>query len=248
MARGGGGAGQRWEVHLAPTDRPHARCRPSAFCVRVPDMSKRKSGELSPSYLHPLSVPLIRDTTYNILFRDKSDVKRTIQTFRYAVQLLKHMDPPSESMFECCANAGFRADEKPSSRQLYVQRELDDFSRDRLENCVGWGSMVALFCVIGLALQSFEYHDFYAIAMKQEEERNELIEVYLRLDKEILDTFLFKRCVEKFFEAFKSGDASMCLRMRTALPLLSKMESREQADERRAREVILDELQDQQVA
>ena len=212
-------------------------------------MSKRKSGERSPSYLHPLSVDQIRNATHEILFRDKSDVKRTIQTFRYAVRLLKHMNPPpSELMFESCANAGFRADEKPSSRQLYVKHELESFRNDRLDDdCVGWGSMVALFCIVGLATESFEDHDVYEMAMRQEAERNELPTSYLRLDKEILDTSVFKRCVKKFFEAFKSGDASMCLRMRIALPLLSRMETREQADERRARDVLLDDLQWEQV-
>lgn len=173
---------------------------------------------------------------------------RIIRRYQWVLIALKHMDAPSVSTFQDWKNTNFAntASNKSSDKSLEtsIRLSMTTIQNGDAGDFAGWSDMFAAFCFVRAMYVNDQFKTVLDAAIEQEfgeknVSRDKLMETKAFLNNEN-DVDLQIRCVNEFFDAVKSGDAQMALRMKDALVYPPRAQTKEQKAHEKALEIIRD--------
>ena len=173
---------------------------------------------------------------------------RIVRKYQWTLIALKHMDAPSVSTFKDWKKSNFAntASDKSLDKSLEtsIHLTMKNIQNGDADNLAGWSDMFAAFCFVRAMYVNDQFKIVLDAAIEQEHgeknvSRDKLMETKAFLDNEN-DVDLQIRCVNEFFDAVKSGDAQMALRMKDALVYPPRAQTKEQKLHEQALEIIRD--------
>lgn len=177
-----------------------------------------------------------------------------VYTFQRVQTMILHMDEPSISNFDAWFSKLIDGEGEEEATAESMGKNINSIANGTKTELKGWNDLFAAYCMMEGAFGMSDYRDAIKNALEVELDFNPdasrpVIVGLRRTMKQIEDKYQI-RAIQKFFDAIKSKDPKLAIRMKRCLEypprVEPKIQTKEEKQHMEALELVREEVDDEE--